>query len=108
MDAGRTSAALLARSSTAVSRRRLPCSSTIGGRDAYFPSASGTQHRARLSPGSVACCANQLRSLLRFLGMRGLADPCLADAVPSVGRWRDSGLPQFPGLAADRAAAGVV
>jgi hypothetical protein len=28
--------------------------------------------------------------------MRGLADPCLADAVPSVGRWRDSGLPQFP------------
>jgi hypothetical protein len=50
---------------------------------------------ARLSPGSVACHANQLRSLLRFLGMRGLADPGLADAVPSVGRWRDSGLPRF-------------
>jgi integrase len=51
---------------------------------------------ARVRPASVACHANQLRSLLRFLIMRGLADPGLADAVPSVGRWRDSGLPQFP------------
>jgi integrase/recombinase XerD len=30
---------------------------------------------ARVRPGSVACHANQLRSLLRFLTMRGLADP---------------------------------
>jgi site-specific recombinase XerD len=51
---------------------------------------------ARVRPGSVVCHANQLRSLLRFLGMRGLAEPGLADAVPSVGRWREAGLPQFP------------
>ncbi len=50
---------------------------------------------ARVRPGSVACHANQLRSLLRFLTMRGLAEPGLADAVPSVGRWREAGLPQF-------------
>jgi len=51
---------------------------------------------ARVRPGSVACHANQLRSLLRFLTMRGLAQPGLTDAVPSVGRWREAGLPQFP------------
>jgi hypothetical protein len=28
--------------------------------------------------------------------MRGFADPGLADAVPSVGRWREAGVPQFP------------
>jgi site-specific recombinase XerD len=50
----------------------------------------------RVRPGSVCCHANQLRQLLRYLGMRGLADPGLADAVPSVGRWREAGVPQFP------------
>jgi integrase/recombinase XerD len=38
--------------------------------------------------------ANQLRQLLRYLSMRGFADPGLADAVPSVGR--EVGVPQFP------------
>ena len=50
----------------------------------------------RLRPGSVCCHANQLRQLLRYLSMRGFADPGLADAVPSVGRWREAGVPQFP------------
>ena len=50
----------------------------------------------RLRAGSVRCHANQLRQLLRYLGMRGFADRGLAEAVPSVGRWRDAGLPQFP------------
>jgi hypothetical protein len=48
-----------------------------------------------MRPGSVCCHANQLRQLLRFLGLRGFADPRLADAVPSVGRWRDAGIPRF-------------
>jgi site-specific recombinase XerD len=51
---------------------------------------------ARVRPGSLCCHANQLRQLLRFLGLRGFADPGLADAVPSVGRWRDAGIPRFP------------
>jgi hypothetical protein len=50
----------------------------------------------RVRPGSVCCYANQLRQLLRYLSMRGFADPGLADAVPSVGRWREAGVPQFP------------
>jgi site-specific recombinase XerD len=44
----------------------------------------------------VCCHANQLRQLLRYLSMRGIANPGLADAVPSVGRWRDAGIPRFP------------
>ena len=50
----------------------------------------------RLRPGSVCCHANQLRQLLRYLSMRGIADRGLAEAVPSVGRWRDAGIPRFP------------
>ena len=48
---------------------------------------------ARVRLGAAACYANRLRSLLRFLGVRGLADPGLADCVPSVGRWREAGIP---------------
>jgi site-specific recombinase XerD len=51
---------------------------------------------ARVKPGSVCCHANQLRQLVRYLSMRGFADPGLAEAVPSVGRSRDAGIPQFP------------
>jgi site-specific recombinase XerD len=51
---------------------------------------------ARVRPASAGCYANRLRSILRFLGVRGLADPGLADCVPSVARWREAGLPQFP------------
>lgn len=47
-------------------------------------------------PGSVRCYANQLRQLLRYLSLRGLADSGLAFAVPSVGEWRDAGLPHGP------------
>ena len=50
----------------------------------------------RTKPGSVRCYANQLRQLLRYLSMRGLADPGLANAVPAVGRWRDADIPQGP------------
>jgi hypothetical protein len=35
----------------------------------------------RTKPGSVRCYANQLRQLLRYLSMRGLAEPGLATAV---------------------------
>ena len=59
----------------------------------------------RLRPGSVCCHANQLRQLLRYLSMRGLASPGLAEAVPSVGRWREAGIPRFPAAAGDRAPA---
>jgi hypothetical protein len=38
---------------------------------------------ARVKPGSVCCHANQLRQLVRYLSMRGFADPGLAEAVPS-------------------------
>lgn len=44
----------------------------------------------------MCCHANQLRQLLRYLSMRGFVDPGLAEAVPSVGRWREAGVPQFP------------
>jgi hypothetical protein len=41
---------------------------------------------ARVSVGSAACCTYRLRSLLRYLAVRGLADPGLAEAVPRVAR----------------------
>jgi site-specific recombinase XerD len=50
----------------------------------------------RMKPGSVCCYANRLRQLLRYLSMRGLADPGLASAVPSVARWREADIPRFP------------
>jgi site-specific recombinase XerD len=51
---------------------------------------------SRVRLGSAGCYANRLRSLLRYLSVRGLADPGLVAAVPSVGRWREAGIPQFP------------
>lgn len=51
---------------------------------------------ARLSPGSAGCFTYRLRSLLRYLAVRGLADPGLALAVPRVARWREATIPQFP------------
>jgi integrase len=38
----------------------------------------------------------RLRSLLRHLAVRGVADPGLAHAVPRVARWREATIPQFP------------
>ena len=51
---------------------------------------------ARVRPGSVGCYASRLRSLLRYLAARGLADPRLADAVPRIAHWRDAAIPEFP------------
>ena len=51
---------------------------------------------ARVSTGSAACFTYRLRSLLRYLAIRGLADPGLALAVPRVARWRAATIPQFP------------
>ena len=51
---------------------------------------------ARVSRGSAGCCAYRLRSLLRYLAVRGFADPELAGAVPRVARWREATLPRFP------------
>jgi integrase/recombinase XerD len=51
---------------------------------------------ARLSIGSAGCLTYRLRSLLRYLAVRGLADPGLALAVPRVARWREATIPQFP------------
>jgi hypothetical protein len=48
---------------------------------------------ARVRPGSGCRHANQLRQLLRYLGVRDFAAPGLANAVPSVGRWREVELP---------------
>jgi integrase len=50
--------------------------------------------RARVKLGSAGCYADRLRSLLRFLSVRGLADPGLAQCVPSVGSWREAGIPE--------------
>lgn len=50
----------------------------------------------RVSARSAGCCTYRLRSLLRYLALRGLADPGLALAVPRVARWREATIPQFP------------
>lgn len=49
---------------------------------------------ARVKLGSAGCYAYRLRSLVRFLSVRGLADPELAHCVPSVGSWREAGIPE--------------
>jgi hypothetical protein len=51
---------------------------------------------APVKPASGGCYANRLRLLLRFLALRRLADPGLAGCVPSVGSWREAGIPQVP------------
>jgi integrase len=47
----------------------------------------------RLSVGSAKGRVAELRSLLRFLYLRGLTAVALADAVPPVAGWRDTGIP---------------
>ena len=51
---------------------------------------------ARVSTGSATCFTYRLRSLLRYLAVRGVADPGLALAVPRVARWRAATIPQLP------------
>ena len=48
----------------------------------------------RLSLGSTKGRVGELRSLLRFLHVRGLTARAVAEAVPSVAGWRDTGLPE--------------
>jgi site-specific recombinase XerD len=51
---------------------------------------------ARVSSGSAGCLTYRLRSLLRYLAVRGVADPGLADGVPRVASWREAAIPGFP------------
>jgi integrase/recombinase XerD len=51
---------------------------------------------SRVRHGSAGCYANRLRSLLRYLSVRGLAHPGVVACVPSVGSWREASIPQFP------------
>lgn len=53
-----------------------------------------------LSPGSVRSLTSRLRSILRYLATRGLADPGLAEAVPRIAQWREATVPRFPAPAA--------
>jgi hypothetical protein len=57
----------------------------------------------RLKLSSVECYANGLRSLLRFLHVRGYTAHGLVDCVPSVASWREAGIPKvFPRVDIDR------
>jgi site-specific recombinase XerD len=49
----------------------------------------------RLSVGSVGGKVGELRSLLRFLFLRGLTELALAESVPSVASWRDTAIPRL-------------
>lgn len=49
---------------------------------------------ARVSLGAAKGRVAELRSLLRFLHLRGLTELALADAVPPVAGWRETGIPQ--------------
>jgi site-specific recombinase XerD len=48
---------------------------------------------ARVSVGSAKGRVAELRSLLRFLYLRGFTELALADSVPSVAGWRDTSIP---------------
>jgi len=48
---------------------------------------------ARLAVGSAKGRVAELRSLLRFLHLRGLTSLALAEAVPPMAGWRDTGIP---------------
>ena len=50
----------------------------------------------RVSSGSAGYLTYRLRSLLRYLALRGFADAGLAQAVPRVARWREATIPRFP------------
>lgn len=49
---------------------------------------------ARVSLGAAKGRVAELRSLLRFLHLRGLTELALADAVPPVAGWRETSIPQ--------------
>ena len=49
---------------------------------------------ARVSLGSAKGRVAELRSLLHFLHLRGLTETSLAESVPSVAGWHETGIPQ--------------
>lgn len=49
---------------------------------------------ARVSVGSAKGRVAELRSLLRFLHLRGFTERSLAESVPPVAGWRETGIPQ--------------
>lgn len=53
-----------------------------------------TAHLPRLSRKSAQMTACALRSFLRFLYAKGITQVALAEAVPAIGFWKLSGLPQ--------------
>jgi integrase/recombinase XerD len=53
-----------------------------------------TAHLPRLSRKSAQMTACALRSFLRFLYAQGMTQVALAEAVPAIGFWKLSGLPQ--------------
>ena len=63
---------------------------------------------ARVSVGSAKGRVAELRSLLRFLYLRGFTELALADSVPSVAGWRDTEIPATMRAGRCRAAAGIV
>ena len=47
------------------------------------------------SPATVQRTGTALRSLLRFLHLRGMIDTSLAGAVPTAANWKQAGLPKY-------------
>jgi len=47
-----------------------------------------------LAPGSLQGCVAELRSLLRFLHVKGLTPSALAESVPPVPGWKDASVPR--------------
>lgn len=52
------------------------------------------RERARVCLGTAKGRVAELRSLLRFLHVRGLTELALADALPGVAGWRQTGIPR--------------
>lgn len=73
----------------------------LSGDDAEFETLNGKQvvsfllHESeRVSVGSAKGRVAELRSLLKFLYVRGLTPRLLTTAVPPVAGWRDTGIPK--------------
>ena len=52
-------------------------------------------HSESASPATVRRTGTALRSLLRFLHLRGMIDTSLAGAVPTAANWKQAGLPKY-------------
>jgi site-specific recombinase XerD len=75
---------------------RVTADDELGARGLSGSDVSGFLVRecARVSLGSAKGRVAELRSLLRFLHLRGLTERSLAEAVPPVAGWRETGIPQ--------------